>query len=112
MTTAPELHSHTITMRPGAADRLLAMRDKATEPLVQRNHAGSEQEADHLLREAVLTYASLVAGLVDLLSATWEEGTELFPEPYNEHSLGFCRTSGYHGGLLWHQDTGRYQIHT
>jgi hypothetical protein len=69
-------------------------------------------EADRLLRETVLTYHSLIVGLVDLLVAPCEPETELFPEPYNEQSLGFWRISGYHGGLLWHQDEGRFQIHT
>jgi hypothetical protein len=99
-------------MLPGAADRLRAMRDKATEPLLLRNQATSEQEADQLMREALLTYHSLVAGLVDLLAACWEPGTELFPEPYNGFSMGFCRTSGYHGGLLFHYDSHRFQVQT
>ena len=104
--------SYTITMQPGAAQRLLAMRDKATEPLLQLSRAATPQEADHLLREALLTYQSLTNGLVDLLVAPRELEIELFPEPYNEASIGFWRTSGYHGGLLWHQDEGRFQVHT
>ena len=112
MTALPQPEIHTITMLAGAADRLQAMRDKATEPLLMRNSACSDQESDHLLGEALLSYHSLVAGLVDLLTASWEPGTELFPEPYNRYSLGFARTSGYHGGLLFHYDSHRFQVHT
>ena len=110
VTQIQQFLSYTITMQPGAAQRLLAMRDKATEPLLHR--AATPQEVDRLLREALLTYQSLTNGLVDLLVAPQELEIALFPEPYNEQSLGFWRTSGYHGGLLWHQDEGRFQVHT
>jgi hypothetical protein len=112
MIAAPQAETHTITLLPGAADRLRAMRDKATEPLLHRNEARSDLEADRLMREALLTYHSLVAGLVDLLAASWELGTELFPEPYNDFSMGFSRTSEYHGGLLFHDEMSGFQIHT
>ena len=112
VTQIQQYSSYAITMQPGAAQRLLVMRDTATEPLLQLSHAATPQEADRLLREAVLTYHSLVVGLVDLLVAPQELEIALFPEPYNEASIGFWRTSGYHGGLLWHQDAGRFQIHT
>jgi hypothetical protein len=88
------------------------MRDIATAPLAQCNVACSPQEVGRLVREAVLAYCSLVACLVDVLGASWEPDTELFPEPFNNYSMGFRRTSGYQGGLLWHQERGRFQIHT
>jgi len=78
--------------------------------LIRIPTATTPAERDQLLRDALHAADSLVSCLVAVLAGPGDP--DLFPEPYNEASLGFAYASGYHGGLLWHPGDQRFQIHT
>lgn len=80
-----------ITMHAEVAERLLAMRNKTTEPLVAGSNAVTHEEADRLIHESLLTHHSLLAPDRPA-DGRHDPETQLYIDPYNDLSIGFCRS--------------------
>jgi hypothetical protein len=102
---------YTITMHEGAYDVLKACLAKV-EDTTDINAADSYETLANAQRKALALQANLLRNLVRLLQSTDYDG-DLSLAVDGPMSLFFRhQKSGYHGAMIFHPNSGEWQIHT